>query len=464
MTTTSSTREQVGRVLLITLVLNLLVAAGKIITGLMTGALAITADGFHSLTDSAGNVAGLVANKLAQKPPDADHPYGHRRFETLAALLIGALLLLTAWEMIQGVVERLQATYQPQITPLAFAVLFITLLINIAVSTYQIREGKRLNSEILLADARNTRADVFVTLSVIVSAGVVSLTGWVQVDIVAALLVVLLIGKAAWDIVQQTGRVLVDTAPYSPDDLRAVLDTMPQIPSVERARSRGPADAAHIDIDVRVPPEMTADQTSSLAYAIRERLRDELNGISEIEVHFLAHHPAGRDAVLTARAFADARGLSTHEVQVSRDERGVVLEMHVEVDADQTLAEAHAKVSQLEHDVAGALPHLDRVVTHIEPAPHTQPPSDAATAEALQTLHRTVTNLLHTHFPDVNWHDITVRRIHHGYALNLHAALPPEMQVEAAHDIAESAEILLRSEVDDLTRVTIHTEPHNAAD
>ena len=91
-----------------------------------------------------------------------------------------------------------------------------------------------------------------------------------------ALVVVLLIGKAAWDIVQQTGRVLVDTAPYSPDDLRAVLATMPQIPPVERARSRGPADAVHIDIDVQVPPEMTADQTSSLTYAIRERLRDEL--------------------------------------------------------------------------------------------------------------------------------------------------------------------------------------------
>ncbi len=464
MTATSSTREQVGRVLLITLLLNLLVATGKIITGLMTGALAITADGFHSLTDSAGNIAGLVANKLAQKPPDADHPYGHRRFETLAALLIGALLLLTAWEMIQGVLNRLQQTYQPQITPLAFAVLFSTLLINIAVSTYQIREGQRLNSEILLADAKNTRADVFVTLSVIISAGIFSFTGWVWVDIAAALLVVLLIGRAAWEIVQQTGRVLVDTAPYSPDDLRAVLDTMPQIPPIARARSRGPADSAHIDIDVQVAPEMTADQTNSLADAIRRQLRDELAGISEIEVHFLAHHPAGRDAVLTARAYADARGLSTHEVQVSRDERGVVLEMHVEVAADQTLAEAHTKVSALERDVAEALPHLDRVVTHIEPAPHTQPESDTATAETVQALHRTATRLLQRHFPDVNWHDITARQIHHGYALNLHAALPPEMHVETAHNIAESAEILLRGEVTDLTRVTIHTEPHDAAD
>jgi cation diffusion facilitator family transporter len=459
-----STRKQVRRVLLITLVLNLLVAAGKIAIGFITGALAITADGFHSLTDSAGNIAGLVANALAQKPPDADHPYGHRRFETLAALLIGALLLLTAWEMIQGVIDRLQTTHQPQITLTAFGVLGITLLINIAVSTYQMREGQRLTSEILLADAKNTRADVFVTLSVIISSVLVTLTGWVWVDVVAALVVVLLIGKAAWDIVQQTGRVLVDTAPYSPDELRAVLDVMPQVPPVERARSRGPVDAAHIDIDVRVPPEMTADQTNSLAHVIRQRLKEALHGVSEIEVHFLAHHPAGRDAVLTARAFADARGLSTHEVQVSRDERGVVLEMHVEVEANQTLADAHAQVSQLEADVAQALPHLDRVVTHIEPAPHTQPKSDRATADMLSALHDRVTHLLHTQFPDVRWHDITARRIHRGYALNLHAALPPEMHIETAHGIAESAEILLRGDIDDLSRVTIHTEPYDAAE
>jgi len=94
--TQNATRKQVRTVLGVTLLLNLGVAFGKILLGSITGALAITADGFHSLTDGAGNVAGLVANIYASQPPDDDHPYGHRRFETLAALLIGALLLLTA--------------------------------------------------------------------------------------------------------------------------------------------------------------------------------------------------------------------------------------------------------------------------------------------------------------------------------------------------------------------------------
>lgn len=462
-TRTRNRRQQVRRVLLLTLICNVAVAAGKIIIGMITGALAITADGFHSLTDSAGNVAGLVGNALAQQPPDDEHPYGYRRFESLAALLIGALLLLTAWEMLQGVISRVQAGQIPQITPLAFVVLGVTLLINIGVSTYQIRAGERLQSEILLADAKNTRTDVFVTLSVLVSMALVWWTDWLWIDLVAAGVVTVLVGKAAWDIVKQTGRVLVDTAPFPPEEIRALLAEMPQMPEVVRVRSRGPADAAHIDIDLRVAPEMTAEQSNNLAYAVRQRLRDAYDGLAEVEVHFAAHHANGRDAVLTARAYADARGLGTHEVQISRDERGLVLEMHVEVEAGQTLQEAHAQVTALEGDVHGALPHLDRVVTHIEPAPHTQPDADTEDATAVTRIHEAAADLLRDEYPAVDWHELVARQVSHGYALNVHAALPPQMSVEAAHDVAESAETFLRARLSSLSRVTIHTEPYDEA-
>ncbi|MEO1645879.1 MAG: cation diffusion facilitator family transporter, partial [Chloroflexota bacterium] len=249
MTATQNTNEQVQQVLLTTLVLNIIVAISKIMLGWLTGALAITADGVHSLTDGAGNIAGLVGNYYAGRPADENHPYGHKRFESLAALLIGALLLLTAWEMGQGVLDRLSANIPPQITALTIGVLVVTLVINIAVATYQVRAGKRLKSQILLADAKNTQADVFVTLAVIISSMTVVLTGWVWVDLVAALVVVVLIGRAAWEILQQTGLVLVDTAPYEADELNKMVMDVPA--DIIRARSRGTRDAPHIDIDVR---------------------------------------------------------------------------------------------------------------------------------------------------------------------------------------------------------------------
>lgn len=284
MAISQNARQEVQSVLSITLALNIAVAIAKIILGLLTGALAITADGFHSLTDGAGNVAGLIGNYYAGRPADENHPYGHGRFETLAALLIGALLLLTAWELAQNIFERLQQALPPQTPPLVFIILIATLVINIFVSSYQIHAGKRLNSDILLADAQNTRADVFVTLAVIISTAIVAITGWVWVDIAAGLLVVVLIGKAAWGILKQTGEVLVDTAPYEADELHNMISEIDV--DIVRARSRGTRYSAHIDIDVRVAPETTIIHTNLIADAIRQQLENELQGLEEVEVHF----------------------------------------------------------------------------------------------------------------------------------------------------------------------------------
>ena len=145
--TNDQARQGVRRVLLITLGLNLGVAFSKIIIGLWSGALAITADGFHSMIDGSSNVVALFANRLANRPPDDDHPYGHRRFETLAALGIGAFLLVTAWEITSGALERLGGGGEaPVITPLAFVVMLGTLAVNIFVNRYETQAGRRYHS------------------------------------------------------------------------------------------------------------------------------------------------------------------------------------------------------------------------------------------------------------------------------------------------------------------------------
>lgn len=295
-------RAQVRRVLILTLILNIMVATTKIVLGAVTGALAIAADGFHSLTDGAGNVAGLIANWFASQPPDADHPYGHRRYETLAALLIGGLLLLTAWEVVKGAVERLQDPVLPTLDAMTFGIMLVALGVNIFVTLYEQHHGKRLRSEILLADSRHTRVDVWVTISVIISLGIMQWTGWAWLDAVMALAIVVLIGRAGWQIVTETGRVLVDTAPYSGEALRDILGDVPNVQHVLRVRSRGTEDAAHIDIDVEVAPAMTTAQNEDVAQTIRQRLTGALVGISEVEVHFMPSTPIPPDDEALATA------------------------------------------------------------------------------------------------------------------------------------------------------------------
>ena len=458
--TSNPTRRQVQRVLLITLILNLAVAIGKIIVGTVSGALAITADGFHSLIDGSSNVIGLIANRIAQRPPDADHPYGHRRFETLAALFIGGFLILVGWEITTSAVERLRNPAALDVTPLMFGVLLATLVVNIGVSTYQIGQGKRLRSELLLADAANTRADVFVTLSVIVSLVVVALTGWTWIDGAAALVVVALIGHAAWRIFQQTARVLVDTAPHDPQRLAALVAAHPAVERVIRARSRGPIDETYIDIDVQVAPSTTADQTAGITGDIRQCLENALMGIAEVEVHFVPGTIDEADYPLRVQAVAGGLCLRTHEVFVSEGAHGRALDMHVEVPADLTLGEAHRLVSQLEASIRLQMPEIHEIVSHIEPTDPGALSEHLLPAAEREPIERRALSLLANAYPHVDWHHLRLYSGPDGLSLTLHAALPASESAANAHQMVEQAETLLRMHIAGLCRVTIHAEPY----
>ncbi len=459
MQTPLQARQDVRRVLVITLILNFTVAVGKIGIGMTTGAISITADGFHSLMDSASNVIGLFANRIAGKPPDEDHPYGHRRFETIAALAIGILLLITAAEIITSALERLTNSTPPEVSLPVFVVLVATLLINLFVSRYQRREGQRLKSELLIADAANTGADVYVTLAVLVSMVLVSL-GMAWADPLAALLIVAVIGRAAWQIMSSTGGVLVDRAPFHADQLAALAASVPSVHRVVRARSRGPANAAQIDIDIEVAPETTADHAAAITDAIRAKLEQALGGVAEVEVHFAPTQNAPPDYALRARAVADALGLATHEVRIADAPEGKILEMHVEVPPGQTLAEAHAQVSQLEQTVRASLPDVADVITHIEPALNAAEAvaSNGILSNSMQ-IEREVLSLLQQHYLSMGWHHVKATIYDSGYALTMHVTLPAEMTVERAHHIAEDAEMLVRTQFPRVERVTIHTEP-----
>ena len=278
----SSTRQQeVHTVLIITLVANLLVAIAKVVVGLITGSLAMTADGFHSSLDATSNVIGLVSSALAARPPDADHPYGHRRFETLASLFIGGVLLLTAWEIVKSAIGRLSSGGAPEVTLASFATMIATLIVNIGVSVYERRAGKHLNSELLLADAENTASDVFVSLTVLGSLVAVRL-GWTWVDAASALVVVVLIGRAAWRVLSRSASILVDRAALDASAVSEVVRGVSGVQQVARVRSRGPADEVHLDLDVQVAAPTTADHSAAIAREVRARLRDAFSGLRDI--------------------------------------------------------------------------------------------------------------------------------------------------------------------------------------
>ena len=200
---------RVVRVLNQVLVLNLAVAIAKIGLGTYTGAVSILSDGFHSLTDSASNVVALVGVSVARRPPDADHPYGHRKYETMASVGILVFLVLVLVEVLSAAWDRFLHGGTPKVFPEGIGVMGVTLVVNLFVVSYERRAGERLKSEILLADAKHTRSDVLTTGAVI-GALLGVWWGFPWLDPLAALLVAGFIGHACWEIAKEASRILSD--------------------------------------------------------------------------------------------------------------------------------------------------------------------------------------------------------------------------------------------------------------
>ena len=449
--------KAVSQVLWRILVLNVLVAISKIAVGILTGTVSIIADGLHSAVDGMSNVIGLVAQRVATQPPDEDHPYGHERFETLATLAIGGLLMLTAWEVLQVAGKHLFSGEAPEVGVIQFTVLIVTLGINLVVTFYERKKAIELKSSLLSADSAHTASDVWVTISVIFSLIAVQL-GLVWMDAVVALAIVVLIGYTAWGIVKQTSTVLVDAAPISAEDITQVITGTPGVQKIIRARSRGAEDAIHIDLDVLVASEISAELAHNINDAIRERITNAFPHTSEVRVQIVPNTSNQPDYLTAARAAADAMGLGVHEIIGVVTTEGKILEMHVEVPSHLTLDAAHQQVSVLEREIRATAPEIAEVVTHIEPAALNDLPV-AARADELETEAR---DLLDEQYPGLDWHDLRVYPGQSGFAVSMHVTLPPQMTIEAAHRLAEDAELFLRSQMPQIARVTIHTEPPDA--
>jgi cation diffusion facilitator family transporter len=274
----------VRSVLVRILFLNLAVAIAKIVFGQVSGSISILSDGFHSLTDGASNVVALTGLRLAQKPPDANHPYGHRKFETLAAAGIALFLLIIVVEVSQAAFFRFRSGGAPSVGPASFGIMLATLAINIAVVRAERRAAYRLSSELLFADARHTQSDVLTSIAVIVAlAG--SASGYPILDPLAAMLIVGFIGYAGFEIARDTARILSDEIVISEEDVRRVVQSVPQVLGCHHIRSRGSSDHVFLDLHVWLDGATPLTDAHAVSHIVKDVLMERYPQIADAIIH-----------------------------------------------------------------------------------------------------------------------------------------------------------------------------------
>lgn len=281
--------SQVKHVLWVVLFLNIIVSTGKILLGFLTKSNSILADGFHSIADGTSNIIGLVGITAAMMPVDRDHPYGHKKFETMAALGIAGLLGMTVVTILHEAYERILNPVIPEVNLYSFLVMAGTMLINIMVVRYEKKQGAALQSDILLSDSYHTATDILVSLSVILTLVAIKL-GWYWLDTVAAIIIAGIIAIAAWKIVKQGSMVLCDQAVLNEEAIINLAMEVDGVQGCHKVRSRGRRDDLQIDLHIQVDCAATIDEAHQIGHNVADAVRKEFEGVSDVVVHVEPHY------------------------------------------------------------------------------------------------------------------------------------------------------------------------------
>jgi cation diffusion facilitator family transporter len=257
----------------------------KATVGFQSGSIAVLGDAVHSLADLANNIVAFIATRIASAPPDSDHPYGHRKFETLAVFGIATLLSVLAIEIILGALDRdPRAITQHR---WGLALMLGVLVVNIAIAAWENRWARRLDSDILRADARHTLADVLTTVAVIVGWQLAA-RGYPWLDALASIIVAAMILYLAYGLFQKAIPVLVERSIANAETLSSVATAVPGVRETRRVRSREGGSGPAIEFVVSVDPNLSTADSHAIADEIERVISDNF-AVNDVTVHIEPH-------------------------------------------------------------------------------------------------------------------------------------------------------------------------------
>ncbi len=273
--------NQVRRVILIEGLANLLVLVAKTVVGLSTGSMAILADAIHSLSDLTNNIIAWIVIHYSSLPADREHPYGHRKLETLAVFILASILVVLAFELALNAINKEYAEVVS--SGVELIIMLCVLIINIVVTSWQRMWAKRLDSDILHADATHTFADVLITGTVIVG-WQLSAMGYAWVDRLCALGVALLIFYLAYGLFRRAIPVLIDEYAIDPVELSELIKPLPGVKKVYKIRSRWVGKTRAVDLVVSVDSALSTEESHAIADSIESQIENHF-GATDISIH-----------------------------------------------------------------------------------------------------------------------------------------------------------------------------------
>lgn len=457
-TTSPEASRRKRRVALGSVVVSAFLTLSKIVVGLLTGSLAVLAQAADNFLDLITTLITYFSVRIAEQPPDAEHPYGHGKVESLSALgetvLLGITCLGIAYQAVLRLARGQETVRQ---AGLAIALMLLSIAIDLVRTIVLRRTARRYKSQALAADALNFTGDILG--STVVIAGLLFVRiGIPWGDPLAGLIVAGVVLVGAVRLASQAIDVLLDREPKElAQTVRAIVGGIEGVVSVRglRVRRVGPQSfvEATVGVDRGTGVEKAHDITSDVEGALQSH-------IAPVDVVVHVEPVARPDESLFEQVslLARRRGLPVHHVYIAEEPQGLMVDLHCEVECDLSLHEAHELASALEEDVRQALPQVMRVITHIEPChevpigSHTPHELRHRAEEAVKEVARTVEGI-------VACRRIEIAGSEEQYVLSLHCVVDGSQSVEEAHRIASELEVGVSQLLPHVQRVIVHTEP-----
>ena len=437
----------------------------KVFLAAVTGSLGILSEALHSILDLVAAVITYLSVRVADKPADAQHLYGHGKVESFSAFVETALLLFTAlyiiWEAFQRLLFGRGHVMRPSLT--AIVILLLAMGIDFVRSRALNRVAKKYPSEALEADALHFSTDVWSTFVVVLGItgawlGVKFNVPWLSMlDAVAALGVAGVIIWIGQRLGRQTADALLDVAPRGlRERIANTVDETEGVLQTERVRVRRAGQRYFVDVTISVPRTASLEQAHAASEAVERRIGEIVP--ADVVVHVEPRARSNEPLFETIRAIAQRRGLAVHELSAHHYEGHLFIELHLEVNEDASLRDAHRQATELEEEIQSATDPGTRVNIHIEPLG-----ARIVGAEEMKELSRAVQGFLNSlpaEYPELlDCHEVHVRSVEHRILVSCHCAMDGSLPITQVHDFTALLEGRVKERFPQIYRLTIHPEP-----
>ena len=457
-------REEKRAVAFSSVVAALAITTLKIIVGIATGSLGILSEAAHSGLDLIAAAVTLFSVRVSDQPADAEHQYGHGKFENFSAFIETGLLLVTCLVIIYEAVKRLffhHVEIEPSLA--AFLVMFTSMAVDFWRSRALGRIAAKYDSQALQADALHFSTDIWSSAMVVLGLALVlvgrrwSVPWLIEADPVAALFVAGVIVLVSTQLARKTIDALLDTAPAGArSQIISALGKVDGLLEVDRVRIRRAGNHYFADVSVGLARNVTFQKSGQVADEVTRAVHRLLPN-TDVVVHSVPRAPTAENIFDRVRAVATRNNLNVHDVSIQDLDGRLHVEQHLELDERLPLVEAHNQVSQLEAEIRAEVPEVATILTHIESEPATIEPAEQIERDAkLESRLKAVAN----EFPELlDLHDLEVKRVRDRVYVSCHCTFPDELPLARVHDISTALETRFKQQAPELFRVLIHPEP-----